>query len=409
MRWGRPILLGTLAFGLGLTMVGGGVRVSRPPPPPSISLSAHDDPTLVPAQPVPVAVPAVGSLALHGDHDESLASLNDTLSRPIGSVAKTMTALVVLEAHPLADAGDSGPVLTLTAADVAIYRRVIAEDGSSVPVIAGERLSERDLLLGLMLPSANNFAETLGDWVAGDHIQFVARLNARAQQLGMIGTHFDDESGFSQLTVATAVDLVRLGRAALDNAALAAIVATRTATLPDGTRLENLDVPLGDDPGWLGIKTGETPSAGGCLLFAARHTIGAGPDSLTVIGAVLGQPGLQAAFTAARQAVATADAGYVDIRWDAQAPMLSGQVTTRWGAAAGVRLGRAHGAPSSLLRAGTLISVDAEAAPTLAPLPAGAVVGKLVLRGPRGVVVWWDAVVDQAVPAAPLDWRLLHG
>src|SRR5207302_1877705 len=114
---------------------------------------------------------------------------------------------------------------------------------------------------------------------------------AQAIALGMRQTHFADPSGFDPATVSTAADLVRLGRAVLAVPALADIVATRQATLPDGTQLRNLDTLLDTEPGWLGIKTGDSDAAGGCLLFAARRPpSGSSGPPVEVVGAVLGQP-----------------------------------------------------------------------------------------------------------------------
>ena len=104
-----------------------------------------------------------------------------------------------------------------------------------MPVSAGEQLSERDLLLALMLPSANNIAETLALRVSGSRDAFIAGLNAEASALGMASTHFADPSGYNPATVSTPGDLVKLARAALAVPALAAVVAARSATLPDGT------------------------------------------------------------------------------------------------------------------------------------------------------------------------------
>ncbi|HEX6492546.1 MAG TPA: D-alanyl-D-alanine carboxypeptidase, partial [Candidatus Dormibacteraeota bacterium] len=303
------------------------VRVTAAVPP--LRAEVHTAGTLtVPGDPPPpITAPAGGSLVLEAASGDAaparLASVAPDAVRPIGSVAKTMTALAVLEAHPLA-VGAEGPTVTMTAADVALFESALAVDGSSLPVRAGERLSERSLLLGLLLPSANNLAETLARWVSGSHDTFVALLNATARRLGMSATHFDDPSGFSPQTVSTASDLVRLGRAALAIPALAAIVATAQAQLPDGTTLHNIDSLLGNVPGWLGIKTGSTATAGGCLLFAARRPLGDGGRPVTMIGAVLGQPDLAQALFAARDAVESAYTGYTPTRLAEIDPTVTG-------------------------------------------------------------------------------------
>src|SRR4051812_43510357 len=94
-----------------------------------------------------VAIPELGTLATHGE----------ARPRPTGSTAKIMTALVVLEDHPLRP-NDAGPSVTITAADVEEYRAQLRDDQSVVAVTAGEQLTERQLLEGLLLPSGNNLA-----------------------------------------------------------------------------------------------------------------------------------------------------------------------------------------------------------------------------------------------------------
>ncbi len=238
--------------------------------------------------------------------------------RPIASVTKAMTALVILETHPLLP-GQAGPTLTMTQQDVDDYHSIAAGGGSFAPVFLGEQLTERDLLLGLMLPSANNLALTAARWIDGSASAFVDRLNARASALGMHRTHFADPDGLSSDTTSTAADLVLLGEAVVMNDALLSVVSTTSATLPDGTTVENLNVLLTREPGWVGVKTGWTPAAGGCLLFAARRTLAAGAPPLTMVGAVLDQPPegdadrahpeLGGAFDVARSAV---DSAYMD-------------------------------------------------------------------------------------------------
>jgi len=151
---------------------------------------------------------------------------------PIGSIAKVMTALVVLHQQPLTAAG---PTYTITDQDVGFYDQAVAEDGSSLPVVSGEQFTERQLLLALLLPSANNIADTLAVWVARSEAAFVTELNAEAKTLGMTRTVFADASGFSPQTVSTAADLVKLGQAALADPTLATLVAAQTALMPDGS------------------------------------------------------------------------------------------------------------------------------------------------------------------------------
>ena len=175
-------------------LTGAGIAVKRlTTPVEQLTATVHAPATVILAapQPPPVALPATGSLALAQFGGALLAERDATQVRPTGSVAKTMTALVTLHSHPLAP-GAPGPVLTMTEGDVELYRQAVAEQGSAVAVEAGERLTERQLLLALLLPSANNIAETLARWVAGNDGMFDDMLNSTARSLGMTATHFAD-------------------------------------------------------------------------------------------------------------------------------------------------------------------------------------------------------------------------
>lgn len=401
-RKGWVITAGLLAG----VMIGGGLvtaeRVNAAPPLPRLDLGVPATYVPVTGPPVPVHQPPQGSLALQGmGHD--IALLDADAPHPIASVAKAMTAYAVVQAHPLVDSVDEGPQLTMTDADVADYHAVLAENGSSLPVTAGERLTERQLLLGLLLPSANNFADTLGRWVSGSVDGFVATLNATAAQLGMAHTHFADPSGFSPRTVSSASDLVILGRKVLAVPALAALVATRHAQLPDGTALDNLDTLLGTEPGWLGIKTGNTPEAGGCLLFAAQRQVGV--STVTLVGAVLGQTDLHAALDAAKTAVDSGFDGYAAVTADDQ-PAISGMVTARWGARSGLHV--VAGSLGFAVRMGTVLQLSVQTLRLSAHMPAEQRVA--VISGSDGdnpsSRFRWTVNLDRDIPLPSAGWLL---
>ena len=233
-----------------------------------------------------VGWPAVGESALAVQGVGLIGSHGGNRPEAIASVAKIMTAFIVLRDHPLRP-GEDGPSLVITPADVALYKSDIALDESTVQVKAGEVLSERQALEALLLPSANNIATLLAEWDAGSLDAFVAKMNATAKALGMSRTHYADASGFDPTTVSTARNQVRLALAAIRVPAFANLVATRQVALPVGGLQENLDSLLGTN-GIIGIKTGTTDSAGGCFVLAARVHVG--HRIVMVAGAVMGQP-----------------------------------------------------------------------------------------------------------------------
>ncbi|HEX9042816.1 MAG TPA: D-alanyl-D-alanine carboxypeptidase [Trebonia sp.] len=206
---------------------------------------------------------------------------------PIASVAKLMTAYVILQDHPLSGTG-SGPDITVQPSEAAAYPSQVADGDSLVIVAAGERLTERQALEALLLPSADNMAWILARWDAGSQAAFTARMNAAARRLGMTGTSYTDPSGLDPSTVSTAADQVRLGTAAMGVPALAAITALPTAVVPVAGVVRNYNTLLGQD-GIVGLKTGSTQAAGGCLLVAAWSR--ASGRKTLIVAAVFGQPG----------------------------------------------------------------------------------------------------------------------
>jgi len=205
----------------------------------------------------------------------------------IASVAKVMTAYLVLRDHPLR-LGEDGPTITLTDADVADTDRRLRQRESVVSIAAGERLPERQALQALLLPSANNIAAVLARWDAGSTDRFVARMNATARSLGMTHTRYTDPSGYDDATVSTAVDQVRIVDRAMRVPVFASIVATSSATLPVAGIVHNTNTLLGHN-GFVGVKTGSDDAAGGCFAFRAIRWIDG--KRTTITGVVLGQPG----------------------------------------------------------------------------------------------------------------------
>jgi D-alanyl-D-alanine carboxypeptidase (penicillin-binding protein 5/6) len=230
--------------------------------------------------------PVDGQAAVKIGRSRILAGPNQHAA-PIASVAKVMTAYLVLRDHPL-ELGRDGPTITLGDADVADTERRRGREESVVPVVSGERLTERQALEALLLPSANNIAAVLARWDAGSVDRFVARMNATARSLGMTHTRYTDPSGYDDATVSTAADQVRLVDRAMRLPVFARIVAMRTATLPVAGTVHNTNTLLGY-AGFVGVKTGSHDAAGGCFAFRAVRWVDG--KRTTITGVVLGQRG----------------------------------------------------------------------------------------------------------------------
>ncbi|MGX2997723.1 D-alanyl-D-alanine carboxypeptidase family protein [Streptomyces sp. JNUCC 64] len=220
-----------------------------------------------------VSVEGVGSLGTRGGREPV----------PIASLAKVMTAHVILKEHPVRPgAGGATVVADRRAADES-YSSV----ESTVPVEEGREYQQRRLLEFLMVGSANNVARLLARWDAGSEREFVAKMNREAAALGMRDTTYTGSSGLEPDTRSTAADQLRLARAALRNPVFREVVATREVTVPgNGTRIANTNKLLGRD-GVIGVKTGSSTPAGGNLVWAVRREVAGTPR--LVVGVVLGQ------------------------------------------------------------------------------------------------------------------------
>ncbi|GAA3777617.1 hypothetical protein GCM10022225_76860 [Plantactinospora mayteni] len=265
----------------------------------------------IPGKAPVVPWPTTGQAALSVEGVGSLGTSGGSEPVPIASVTKVMTAYLILTEHPL-KRGEHGPKLTVSAAQAAAYPDEFARGESLIPVVAGAVFTERQALQAVLLPSANNMARILAAWDAGSIDAFVAKMNATAEKLGMTHTHYTDPSGLDPGTVSTAVDQVILARKAMRLPAFAEIAAQKKATLPVAGEVYNYNSLVGRD-GVVGIKTGSTDEAGGCLVFAAVVKVGG--RKVTIVGAVLGQPGantrvqLDRVFKATRPLVRTATTG----------------------------------------------------------------------------------------------------
>jgi D-alanyl-D-alanine carboxypeptidase (penicillin-binding protein 5/6) len=208
----------------------------------------------------------------------------------------------VLEHYPLRP-GDSGRRFVVDQRDVVDTETRRRQDQSIVDVRAGEQLTERDALMAILLPSANNIAVLVARQVSGSVDSFVAEMNHTAHALGMSRTTYTDPSGYDPGTVSTALDQLRLARLVAEDTTLADMMATRSYSLPVADEVRNTNTLLGHD-GFVGMKTGSHDAAGGCFMFQSwRHTKS---GNVPLIGVVLGQKGhnlITAGLYAAKQLV----------------------------------------------------------------------------------------------------------
>ena len=189
----------------------------------------------------------------------------------IASTTKIMTGLLVCEYGHLDD-------------EFSVPAQAVGVEGSSMYLKAGETVTLRALLYGMMLRSGNDAALALAIRIAGSAEAFAAQMNARAAELGLRSTHFANPHGLdSEENYATARDLAVLTRAALQNGTFRTVVSTKTVTAANRC-LTNHNKLLWRYDGAIGVKTGYTKKAGRILVSAAER------DGRTLIAVTLNDP-----------------------------------------------------------------------------------------------------------------------
>ncbi|MFD9480452.1 serine hydrolase [Streptomyces nojiriensis] len=273
-----PILL--LLAGAGV-----GAQLLRPLPAPQL-VAAEADRTIDGQLSIPWPAKGQGAVRVSGSGD--IGTFGEQKPVPTASVAKVMTAYVILKGHPLRKA-DPGPDITIDAKTVA--------DGNSdhesrvEGLTVGQKFSQQDVLKMLMIPSGNNAARLLARWDTGTDSEaaFVAKMNAAAKELGMTNTTYTDPSGLDSGTVSTADDQLKLAEAVMKDEVFRSIVALPNATIKGlPARLENNNTLLtAQGLSIRGIKTGSSTPAGGTLMWAAYRSID-GKDQL-ILGTLMDQ------------------------------------------------------------------------------------------------------------------------
>lgn len=207
---------------------------------------------------------------------------------PTASVAKVMTAYVVLKDHPLRK-GEAGPPITIDAKAVA--EGTSANESRIEGLTEGSTYSQLDMLKMLMIPSGNNAARLLARWDTGSDSEaaFVERMNAGARELGMTDTRYTDPSGLDAGTVSTAVDQLKLAEAVMKNDVFRSVVSLPDAEIKDlSQRLINNNTLLNaPELSIRGIKTGSSTPAGGALMWAGYKSVG--DETPLILGTLMDQ------------------------------------------------------------------------------------------------------------------------
>ncbi|MFF1600702.1 D-alanyl-D-alanine carboxypeptidase [Streptomyces mirabilis] len=252
----------------------------RPLPTPTLDLTAESSYTFGGGD-ASIPWPSSGQGALDVQGIGSFGTSGAQKAAPIASVAKVMTAYLILRDHPI-KSGDGAKIQV----DQKAQDQSDAGDESTVNVHAGDTITQKEALEGVLIASANNVARLLARWDAGSETAFVAKMNAAAKDLGMTNTTYTDPSGLQKTTVSTAADQVKLAKAAMKDGSFREVARMMEYTDYKGTKHSNWNHLVGSN-NVIGIKTGTTTAAGGNLVFAATKEIGG--EVRTIVGAVISQ------------------------------------------------------------------------------------------------------------------------
>ena len=185
---------------------------------------------------------------------------------PIASLAKTITALAILQKKPL-KLGEQGPTITITTADVAMYNEYLSKSGSVTKVSAGQQITQYNAMQAMLLASANNLADSLAIWGFGSIEAYTDYANTMVRKMGLKNTTVADSSGFSPLTVSTAEDMTRIAIAYMKKPVLQEITMQSGAVIPGTGTIESRN-SVYNTAEEFGVKTGNTDQAGRCFIAA---------------------------------------------------------------------------------------------------------------------------------------------
>ncbi len=339
-------------------------------------------------------IAAVGVMGVDG----LLARTGSTKAMPIASITKLVTVMVSLQKLPLR-AGRSGPTHVLTAADQDFYRQAGDEGLARLPVPAGTRLTERQLVEGALVVSSASHVMVLAKWAYGSLAAETKAANAWLKANGLAHTRVVEPTGIDPRDVSTTADLVRLGELVLADPALAAIVAERKVTIPGVGTVKAINPVLGRH-GIDGIKTGNTTQAGYCLLYAAPVTVGGTP--ITVVAVVLHRKSWDTLAPAALALLGDASKSLQSVTLAAQGTAF-GAYTTPWGD----RVNAVLASPATVTMWGDAAASATVSLDPLTTVTAGEQVGTARFTGTFGEIAV-PLVADGSTTAPGLGWRLRH-
>ncbi|WP_311259326.1 D-alanyl-D-alanine carboxypeptidase [Microbacterium sp. WCS2018Hpa-9] len=319
---------------------------------------------------------------------------------PVASITKLITALVILDAAPLASADDPGPTITFGKSDHDLYDQYYVRGATIAPMPTGASMSLHDALAVMLIPSASNYAEALSSRVFGSQNAFLDATRDWLASHGLTGTTVTEPTGISPRNTSTPADLLAIAKLAAAHPAIAQIVATPSISIPGAGPLYNTNSLLGT-AGITGLKTGNLGEGAHNLLYTATLDVGSA-DPLAITGVVLGGSSRESVNATVIAELESIRSGFHHVPV-ATAGQQVGSISTPWGSTAELVIGESA---SIFTWSDTPIelTMDIDTPPTYRD---GTVVGSVTwTAGPNTVT----APVEIAGSIDPPTewWRLTH-
>lgn len=340
--------------------------------------------------------PEEGSAAVGIEGFDTVAASSGDVS-PIASVTKLVTMLMVLEQSPLAP-GEQGPSFEFSWDDYYTYWEFVYRDESALEVPVDGSLTQYQVMQGVLIGSAGNYAERLARTYWPDDESFAAAAADWLQRVGLTGVEIVEPTGIDEGNRADAASLIALSELAMADPVIAEIVRMPAVELPGAGYVENTNVLLAD-PQVVGVKTG---SLYGEYTLTAAKEFTVGETSLRAHAAVLAQPDSDTRFeeTARVLSLAVAEASLPHV-------LPSGTrvatVTTAWGASTDVVTATEIGVTLwNAASVSPVVHVDLGDA-----RGSGDEVGEATLTGPVDAATT-GTILTGDIPGPDAWWRLTH-
>ena len=335
----RGLIAAATVIAVVLALVGGYVVWALNAPLPAVATEWSEPKVALPAG-ATVRHPAAGSSAI------SISGADDYLGpaasgiwatsgtdepRPIASITKLITALVILDAKPLAGVDDPGPRITFSKADHDLYDKYYVMGATIAAMPTGSSMSQYDALATMLIPSASNYAEAVSSWAFGSQGAFRAATKRWLEANGLVGTTVVEPTGMNPRNTSTPTDLLAIGKLAAANPVIARIVSTTGMTLPGPGGMANTNGLLGQS-GITGLKTGNLGENTFNLLYTASIQVGAGVQ-LDITGVMLGGGSRQSVNSAVLGLLESIRTSFHEVPV-ATTGQVVGTYSTPWGASA---------------------------------------------------------------------------